>query len=716
MTPVSAATAPTARRRLVLGDLATRAVLSGVDAPFLETIAVTSPGQAADAADHLAGRAGTAVLKLLSDQVVHKSEHGLVRLDVRPAAAGAVYEELIALGRGLAVSDATVVVQPMVDAGVDLFVGTDRDPVFGPVLVVGLGGVTVELFKDVAYAVAPVTTHEVRDLVASLASSPLLNGFRGGPVYDLSHFTQLVADISSVADRDPTIEELDLNPVRVFPDGRCAVLDARAVLVPDRPAPAPSRPSRDLSRLFRPRSVAVVGASRDSTRVGGRVLASLREKGFAGSVYPVNANTDAVAGLPAYPSLGALPQVPDVACIALPAEATMAAVADCVRSGVPAVVAFASGFAEAGEAGSRREQQLADILAGTGTVLCGPNTIGIVSAAHALALTFSQGLQGLPLEDSGVCLIAQSGAVAGSLVSRELVGGYGIGDWVTVGSQLSLDVADYLEFLSAQPTTRAVAIFLEGASDGPRLRTALERAQRSAVPVIVFKTGVSEQGRRAVMSHAGALAGNSAAYTAVLRQSGAIQVDEVTALLEVAWVLGNYPRPGGNRIAVVSTSGGAGSVVTDLIEEHGLALAELGAGTMAALETALPTFAHALNPLDVTAQGAFADRVLYASVRLVCDDDGVDVCCVVLTSLAGDDAVRAARQVADAAARTGKPILVCWLIAAELAVDGMRILAGSGIRVFDQPARMVAAAAHLVRHSEANRTQAAHACREREQR
>ncbi len=714
MTRVPEAIARTTCRRQVLGDLSTRALLSGVEAPFLETVAVSSPEHAADVARLLAGQTGTAVLKLLSDQVVHKSEHGLVRLDVSPTAAGAVYEELIAAATDLGVSDATVIVQPMVDAGVDLFVGADRDPVFGPVLVVGLGGVTVELFKDVAYAVAPVTPHQVRALVASLASFPLLDGFRGGPVYDLTRFTHLVAGISHLADRDPTIQELDLNPVRVFPDGRCAVLDARAVLIPDRPAPVPARPSRDLGRLFRPQSVAVIGASRDATRPGGRVLTALLEKGFAGPVYPVNANTDMIAGLTTYPSLSALPQVPDVVCIALPAEAAVTAVADAVRARVPAVVVLASGFAEAGEIGLSRERELADILAGTGTVLCGPNTIGVVSASHDLALTFSQGLQGLSLDDSGVCVIAQSGAVAGSLISRELVRGYGIGDWVTVGSQLCLDVADYLEFLIAQPTTRSVAIFLEGASDGPRLRTALEHAQRSCVPVIAFKTGISEQGSRAVMSHAGALAGNSGAYAAVLRQTGAVQVDEVTALLEVAWVLGNYARPGGNRIAVVSTSGGAGSVVTDLIQEHGLALADLGAGTVAALQTALPAFAQALNPLDVTAQGAFADRVLYDSVRLVSDDDGVDLCCVVLTSLASDDAVRAARQVADAASRTGKPILVCWLIAAELAVDGMRILADRGIRVFDQPARMVAAAEYLVCDSEAKRTQAAPACRERE--
>jgi acyl-CoA synthetase (NDP forming) len=682
--------------RRSLGHLSACALLGGIDMPFLETIEVTSPAHAVAVARGLAGAAGTAVLKLVSDGVVHKSDHGFVRLGVPIERADEAFRELEAAAADLGVDGGKIVVQPMVGDGVDLIIGADRDPVFGCVLVIGLGGVTVELFRDVTTALAPVTADDVHELVRSLAGFPLLDGFRGGPAYDLTRFARLVADLSNLLVRDVSIAELDLNPVRLLADGRCLILDSRAAVTVDGgQTPTTPRVSRDLTALLRPRHVAVIGASRDPARPGGKVVRALLDKGFVGPIWPVNVDADEIAGLPAYPCVGALPEIPDVACIALPAEAAVSAVADCVAARVPAVVVLASGFAEADADGKARELHLGEILRGGDTVMCGPNTIGAVSASHRLALTFSQGLQGLALRDSGVAFIAQSGAVAGSLVSRELIRGYGVGDWVTVGSQLSLDVADYLEFLAAAPTTRAVAIFLEGAVDGPRLRRALDSARRARKPVVVFKTGVSESGGRAVMSHAGALAGSAQAYAAALRQGGAVQVTEMTALLELAWVLGNCPPPPGRRVGVVSTSGGAGSTVADLIEAQGLRLAGLSDRTLQDLERILPAFAKAANPLDVTAEGAFAPSVLYESVRRLAGDSGVDIGCVVLTSLAGDDAVRAARQVVRAVSASFKPILVCWLIAAELAVDGIRILAQAGIRVFDEPSRMVAAARQL---------------------
>jgi acyl-CoA synthetase (NDP forming) len=686
--------------RRSIGHLSTRALLGGIDMPFLETVEVTSPAQAVAVARSLAGSAGTAVLKLISDEVVHKSEHGFVRLGVPVERADEAFSELGAAAADLGVDDAKIVVQPTVGDGVDLIIGADRDPVFGPVLVIGLGGVTVELFRDVTTALVPVTAGDVHELLRSLAGFPLLDGFRGGPAYDITRFARLVADLSNLLVRDVSIAELDLNPVRLLADGRCLILDSRAAVTLDCGQPTTPRASRDLTALLRPRHVAVIGASRDPTRPGGKVVRALLDKGFAGPIWPVNVNADEIAGLPAYPCLDALPEIPDVACIALPAEDAVAAVADCVAARVPAVVVLASGFAEAGADGKARELRLGEILRGGDTVMCGPNTIGVVSASHHLALTFSQGLQGLALRDSGVAFIAQSGAVAGSLVSRELIRGYGVGDWVTVGSQLSLDVADYLEFLVTAPTTRAIAIFLEGASDGPRLRRALDSARRARKSVVVFKTGVSESGGRAVMSHAGALAGSAQAYAAALRQGGAVQVTEMTALLELAWVLGNCPPPQGRRVGVVSTSGGAGSSVADLIEAQGLRLARLSDRTLQDLERVLPAFAKAANPLDVTAEGAFAPSVLYESVRRLAEDTGVDIGCVVLTSLAGDDAVRAARQVAHAVSASSKPILVCWLIAAELALDGIRILARAGIRVFDEPSRMVAAARQLADYAD----------------
>jgi acyl-CoA synthetase (NDP forming) len=248
-------------------------------------------------------------------------------------------------------------------------------------------------------------------------------------------------------------------------------------------------------------------------------------------------------------------------------------------------------------------------------------------------------------------------------------------------------------------TTRSIAVFLEGVADGGRFRHALQAARDAGVPVVVFKSGVTAAGQLALASHSGALAGSEAAYRAVLLQDGAIQVDEMTALLDVAWTLGTCPRPAGRRVALVTTSGGAGSATADLVSRQGLELASLTGSTVTGLTRVLPNFAKADNPLDVTAEGAFAEGTLREAIELIADDPAVDIVCVVLTSITGQDAVRVAREIADAAGRD-TPTLVSWLVARSLAAEGMGLLAERGIRVFSEPARMMAAAAHLVTGAE----------------
>ncbi|NBH07442.1 acetate--CoA ligase family protein [Amycolatopsis sp. SID8362] len=676
-----------------LGEASARDLLAPLDLPFVPA----TPVRSADEAVAVARDFGfPVVLKALTDDVLHKSDAGLVELGLATAdAVSAAHDRLVERVTALGAADARVVVQPMAQPGTDLILGWVRDPTFGPVVVAGLGGVTVELFRDVARRVAPVTVDDADEMLRSLRCAPLLTGFRGAAPVDTEQFSELVARVSELALAVPELSELDLNPVRVLADGTCVVLDARVVVEPVT-AVEPRGSAPDLTALLRPRSIAVVGASRDATRPGARILASLREHGFAGELHPVNPAGGEVGGLPAVTSLSELPGVPDLVCVALPAKAAVESVRDCVRLGVPAVIVFASGFGEAGAAGQALEAELRAAVAGSATTLCGPNTIGVVSAHHRMAATFSQAITGFPLRESGTCLIAQSGAVAGSLVSRELADGYGIGDWVTVGNQSQVDVADYLEHFTTLDTTRSIAVFLEGVPDGDRFRRALSAARTRGVPVAVFKTGVTEAGRRAVSSHSGALAGSGEAYRAVLAQESAVQVTELTGLLEIAWTLGNTPRPAGGRVAVVTTSGGAGSATADLIDQHGLALAAFEERTAADLAAVLPAFAHVDDPLDITAEGTFAEGTVRRVVELVAGDPGVDLVCVVLTSIAGEDAVRVARQIADAAGGSPKPVLVSWLVTRSLAADGMALLAGRGIRVFTEPARMVAAAAALV--------------------
>ncbi|MFC8830425.1 acetate--CoA ligase family protein [Streptomyces sp. NPDC057137] len=692
-------------RHTVLGDLSARQVLAPLGLPFIGISTVTTE----DEATRAAARYGRPVaIKLLSDVLVHKTEAGLVRLGVAPADAAATYRDLWKTGADLGVDDAVVVVQPMAPDGVDLFVGCDRDPTFGPLLLVGLGGTTVELFRDVARWAGRVTPVEVERMMRSLAAYPLLNGFRGGPRYDLSRFAEIVSTVADFAVETPLLQELDLNPVRILPNGECVILDARASSTGEaattgqrlgsrRPVAPPGAPPRDLDPLFSPRSVAVIGASRDASRPGGRVIRYLREHHYGGTVYPVNPAVRDIAGIRAWPTLASLPETPDLVCVALPADSAITAVAECAAQGVPAVILFASGFGESGAAGAPRDERLREALAGSGTVLCGPNTIGVVSPDNALVATFSQGLDGVRLTSSGVGVISQSGAVAGSLISRELARGYGIGDWVTVGNQMDLDVADYIEYLATRSGSKAIALFLEGVTDGTRFRTALRTAAEAGVPVVAYKTGLTEVGSRAVTAHSGALAGSAEAYRAVLAQEGVVQVEEMTALLEVSWLLATAPPPVGDRIAVVSTSGGAGSAAADLIDQHGLTLATFSNGVTTELGAVLPDFAQVSNPLDITAQGAFAPGVLRETLRLLGEDPGVDAICVVLTSIAGGEAVRVASEIRDATAATGKAVVVTWLIDPSLADKGLGVLAAGRVRTFDEPARMVSALAHLVR-------------------
>jgi acyl-CoA synthetase (NDP forming) len=675
----------------VLGDTATREVLDALGLPFVRTQGVASREQAEAAAR---GAACALAMKVLSDEIVHKSDAGLVLTGVLPDDAGEAYSLLDARRRALGIGTATIVVQPMAPPGLDLLVGCKRDPVFGPLFVVGLGGTTVELLRDVTRRVGVLSAADIHEMLTALRTYPLIAGHRGSPAHDTRELCRMVAALSECVVSIDMIEELDLNPIRLYPDGSVLILDARMTLGAPPPA-EPRRHARPLDALLRPGSVAVLGASRTETRPGSQVVRNLVDKGFAGRIHPINPSGGSVGGLQAVARLADLPVPPDHVCIALPADAAVPAVRECVAAGVPAITVLASGFAEAGERGRALEAELVAALGGASTVLCGPNTIGLVSAPHRMALTFSQGLGHQPLTDSGVSLIAQSGAIAGSLVSRELARGYGIGDWVTVGNQADLDAADYLAYLAGRPSTRSIALFLEGVSDGSRLRAALRGARSAGIPVVVFKAGQTEDGAKAAASHSGALAGAAEAYAAVLRQDGAIQVDELTALLETAWVMGRAPRPSGRRVGLVSTSGGAASAATDLLVASGLELARLTETTIAALRRALPEFAHAANPLDLTAEGTFAQSVPHICIAQVAADPGVDIVCVVLTSIAGDDAVRIARQIARAAAATAKPVLVTWLIAPELAAEGMRLLVDAGIRVFDEPARMMRAVGHL---------------------
>lgn len=678
--------------RVTLGEASARAWLTGVVSDF---VAQEEVGQPADLAAAFETLGPDIVLKVASDDVVHKSDAGLIELHITGRAeAESAYRRLIGRAQQAGIDPIRVVAQQRAAPGLELFVGVQRDPVFGPLVLVGRGGVEVELWRDVASGLAPLSAAAAERLTRSLRVARILDGYRGGVAYDLGRFSTLVARVSVAAAEWAEVVELDLNPVRLRPDGSIQVLDARVVLGAG-PVDAPPEDRSDqvaaVRTLLNPKSVVVVGSSTSDTKPGGRVLRYLERHGYPGAVYPVNPRKRALGPWSAYPAVESLPEVPEVAILAVRADAVLDALRQCGRLGVRVAVVFASGFAEVDADGARRQRELVDEARRWGMHLLGPNTIGSVSAVHRSPLSFSQLLE-TDLSRGCVAIVAQSGAIAGSLASVALHSGQGFSHMVTVGNQADIDVSDVLVAMAQDHDCRAVGLYLEGVRDGRRLVDALATLRRHGVPVVVFRAGTSDAGRTAVGTHSAVLAGGNAAYDAVFLQEGVTQVSRITQLLAVANVLAKQPRRQGGRVAILSTSGGVGGIAADVAATHSLTMASLSDLSRARLREALPSFARPDNPLDITGQGAFAPGTFRRTLSILLQDPAVDGVVVIVTSIADPDADRVAGEITEALDGT-KPVTVAWLLAEPLCTSGRQRLVAAGLTVFDDPADAVEALA-----------------------
>ena len=366
-----------------------------------------------------------------------------------------------------------------------------------------------------------------------------------------------------------------------------------------------------LDALLSPRSVAVVGASDTPTRIGGRPIAYLKAAGFSGGIYPVNPTRESVQGLKAYPSISALPEAVDTAILALPATAIVDAVKQAAEAGIKACVVFSSGFAETGPEGAARQKELAAAARAGGLRLLGPNCLGLFDTQSRFYATFSTTLdRGFP-EQGQLSIISQSGAFGSHLyfVAREL--GLGVRRWITTGNEADLSVAECLLYLAEDPGTHVILAYAEGVGDGPLLIRALERARELGKPVIFIKVGRSEVGAEAVTSHTAALAGSDAVFDAVLRRCGAWRAHSIEAAMDAAYALSVGELPQGNRVGLVTISGGIGVLMADMAEDLQLEVPPLPAAAQAELKALLP-FAGTRNPVDITAQ-VFNDISLFES-------------------------------------------------------------------------------------------------------
>lgn len=561
-----------------------------------------------------------AVLKALGPDIQHKSDLGLVELDVRDAAAArAAYHRIIDRAAGRA--DGGVLVEELVPHERELLVGMRRDPQFGAVIAFGLGGIFTEAVADVAFALAPLDDADTQALTAELRAQRLLGPLRGLPRVDADQLRRIIGAVVQMAADHPEITEIDVNPLLVSGTHLVAA-DALVILAePQRDAgggPGSRRFRHDLDAVFAPASVAVVGASGDTTKWGGSVLMNLIGGGFEGAIYPINPRGGTIMGLRAYASPDELPEMPDLVIVALGGAAAIPVVEDCGRRGVPAVIVIAAGFAEAGDEGLAQQELLARAADDGGVTLVGPNCMGVLcTSSHLSAVGFVT----LRPDPGPLSVISQSGNIGTQLLMTAERRGIGVEKFVSSGNQATTDANDLLEHLTADARTRVIAMYLEGIGDGRRFYD-VARGTTPQKPVIVVRGGLSALGRQAASSHTGALAGSAEVFRAAARQAGVITTTDPDEALDVAALLAYQPLPAGNRVAVVTLGGGWGVLTADLLAARGLELARLPPATIAAVDELLPPFWSRSNPVDLVA--TVSAGVPERTIELVAACDGVD--------------------------------------------------------------------------------------------
>ena len=358
-----------------------------------------------------------------------------------------------------------------------------------------------------------------------------------------------------------------------------------------------------IARLVKPRSVAVIGASADPAKTAGRPVAYLLKHGFGGAIYPVNPRADAIGGLKSYPDVQSLPEAPDVGIVLLGAERAHEAVRQLAARGTAAAIVLASGYAEVGAEGARRQQQL---LEAAGSMrLLGPNTIGLVNLTDRITLSATGALELEDFEAGRIGVVSQSGGILGALLSRASARGIGLSKLISTSNEADLDMADFVDHLADDDATSVIALYMEGVRNPARFKAAALKAARRGKPVVVFKVGRSESGAAAAVSHTGALAGADRMYDALFREVGIVRAQTFADLLDLPAALVTGRRLAGRRVAVLTSTGGAGTLVADSLGTAGFETPAPDEATGAALR-ALQSGDHAVldrNPIDVTLAG-----------------------------------------------------------------------------------------------------------------
>lgn len=560
------------------------------------------------------------VMKIVSPDILHKTEAGGVIVGVKSDdEAKAAYATILANAKTYK-KDAKiegVQVQQMLKGGTEVIVGSITDQSFGKLVAFGLGGVLVEVLKDITFRLAPITREEALKQIDSIKAREMLNGVRGGAAVDKKALADIIVRVSQLVTDFPEIVELDLNPV--FATEKSAVAaDVRIVVDFNYKPREASRSQEDIvagmKKIMQPKAVAVIGASNEEGKIGNSVMKNLINGGYKGKILPVHPKADEIMGLKAYKSVKDIPGEVDVAVFAIPAKFVAAALTECGEKGVTGAVLIPSGFAEANE--PELQDEIVEIGKKYNVRLMGPNIYGFYYTPENLSATFCT-----PFDVKGsAALSSQSGGIGMAIIGFSRSAKMGVSAIVGLGNKSDIDEDDLLAFFEQDPNTKIIAQHLEDLKDGRAFAEAAKRVSKKK-PIVVLKAGRTQAGAAAAASHTGALAGNDKIYEDVFNQSGVIRARSLRQLLEFARGIPLLPTPKGENVVIITGAGGSGVLLSDSVDDNGMALYKIPSDLDAAFRKFIPPFGAAGNPVDIT--GGEPPATYQKTVRLGLEDNRI---------------------------------------------------------------------------------------------
>ncbi len=584
------------------------------------TVPQEGVASSADEAVRMASTMGTVVLKIVSPDILHKTEAGGVLVGLKtPDEVRRGYDTILGNAKAYK-ADAKVVgvqVQQMLMGGQEVIIGAVTDDSFGKLIAFGLGGVLVEVLKDITFRLAPATNEDALSMLDGLQAAEMLKGVRGSEPVNREALSNLIVRVSELVSDFPEISEMDLNPVFATAKGAIAA-DVR-IVVDFAPKTPRYRPAHDdivkaMNSIMRPDSVAVIGASAEDGKIGNSVMKNLINGGYQGKIYPIHPKADTILGHKAYKSVKDVEGHIDIAVFAIPAKFVAGALTECGEKGIIGAVLIPSGFAETGNEAGQLEIQ--EIGRKYNIRLMGPNIYGFYYTPKNLCATFCTAYD----VKGHAALSSQSGGIGMAIIGFSRSAKMGVSAIVGLGNKSDIDEDDLLTFFEQDDETHIIAQHCEDLKDGRSFAEVAKRVSQKK-PIVMLKAGRTSAGAKAASSHTGALAGNDKIYEDVLKQSGVIRARSLREMLELTRGIPVMPTPTGENVVIITGAGGSGVLLSDACVDNGLELMVIPPDLDAAFRKFIPPFGAAGNPVDIT--GGEPPMTYANTVRLGLSDDRI---------------------------------------------------------------------------------------------